>query len=127
MIRRPPRSTRTDTLFPYTTLFRSRSRAKARFISSLKYWTFNQLRPMRCFTIFAMFFIIWRGSSSSAESLSSRISHGSALRHASKARYCLDRKSVAQGKSCSVSVALGGGGNIKKKKRHREEKIRDKI
>src|SRR3546814_2420500 len=25
MIRRPPRSTRTDTLFPYTTLFRSRS------------------------------------------------------------------------------------------------------
>src|SRR3546814_5721488 len=26
MIRRPPRSTRTDTLFPYTTLFRSRGR-----------------------------------------------------------------------------------------------------
>src|SRR3546814_18157892 len=28
MIRRPPRSTRTDTLFPYTTLFRSRRRMK---------------------------------------------------------------------------------------------------
>src|SRR3546814_15106312 len=27
MIRRPPRSTRTDTLFPYTTLFRSSVRA----------------------------------------------------------------------------------------------------
>src|SRR3546814_8885742 len=27
MIRRPPRSTRTDTLFPYTTLFRSKRRA----------------------------------------------------------------------------------------------------
>src|SRR3546814_17016829 len=27
MIRRPPRSTRTDTLFPYTTLFRSPARA----------------------------------------------------------------------------------------------------
>src|SRR3546814_2908494 len=27
MIRRPPRSTRTDTLFPYTTLFRSRTGA----------------------------------------------------------------------------------------------------
>src|SRR3546814_3528262 len=26
MIRRPPRSTRTDTLFPYTTLFRSNAR-----------------------------------------------------------------------------------------------------
>src|SRR6056297_3630408 len=30
MIRRPPRSTRTDTLFPYTTLFRSRGEAGAR-------------------------------------------------------------------------------------------------
>src|SRR3546814_14476400 len=29
MIRRPPRSTRTDTLFPYTTLFRSLDAAKA--------------------------------------------------------------------------------------------------
>src|SRR3546814_6920121 len=29
MIRRPPRSTRTDTLFPYTTLFRSRGMRKA--------------------------------------------------------------------------------------------------
>src|SRR3546814_2646461 len=29
MIRRPPRSTRTDTLFPYTTLFRSRGDAQA--------------------------------------------------------------------------------------------------
>src|SRR3546814_1895487 len=29
MIRRPPRSTRTDTLFPYTTLFRSRAAAGA--------------------------------------------------------------------------------------------------
>src|SRR3546814_1017086 len=28
MIRRPPRSTRTDTLFPYTTLFRSISRSR---------------------------------------------------------------------------------------------------
>src|SRR3546814_13527400 len=27
MVRRPPRSTRTDTLFPYTTLFRSEARA----------------------------------------------------------------------------------------------------
>src|SRR3546814_2216472 len=29
MIRRPPKSTRTDTLFPYTTLFRSRLRRRA--------------------------------------------------------------------------------------------------
>src|SRR3546814_5611665 len=31
MIRRPPRSTRTDTLFPYTTLFRSRICARSSF------------------------------------------------------------------------------------------------
>src|SRR3546814_2096358 len=30
MIRRPPRSTRTDTLFPYTTLFRSNGRDRDR-------------------------------------------------------------------------------------------------
>src|SRR3546814_3519242 len=30
MIRRPPRSTRTDTLYPYTTLFRSSAAATAR-------------------------------------------------------------------------------------------------
>src|SRR3546814_10277924 len=30
MIRRPPRSTRTDTLFPYTTLFRSKIRGDQR-------------------------------------------------------------------------------------------------
>src|SRR3546814_13797270 len=31
MIRRPPRSTRTDTLFPYTTLFRSSFKGRALF------------------------------------------------------------------------------------------------
>src|SRR3546814_9399961 len=36
MIRRPPRSTRTDTLFPYTTLFRSRS------------WSWSLRRSDRC-------------------------------------------------------------------------------
>src|SRR3546814_6582118 len=41
MIRRPPRSTRTDTLFPYTTLFRSRLEPGfGAFL--LRYW---QLRP----------------------------------------------------------------------------------
>src|SRR3546814_20118400 len=39
MIRRPPRSTRTDTLFPYTTLFRSTGQGKtwtARRVGSLR-------------------------------------------------------------------------------------------
>src|SRR3546814_4086372 len=34
MIRRPPRSTRTDTLFPYTTLFRSDRRQADRAVSA---------------------------------------------------------------------------------------------
>src|SRR3546814_14650693 len=38
MIRRPPRSTRTDTLFPYTTLFRSNSKA---FVCPYHAWTFS--------------------------------------------------------------------------------------
>src|SRR3546814_18542372 len=45
MIRRPPRSTRTDTLFPYTTLFRSngmryivRPNATPRGTGSVQFW-----------------------------------------------------------------------------------------
>src|SRR3546814_7099188 len=34
MIRRPPRSTRTDTLFPYTTLFRARRRIEKKVIAA---------------------------------------------------------------------------------------------
>src|SRR3546814_2061414 len=36
MIRRPPRSTRTDTLFPYTTLFRSEITSRATPASRVK-------------------------------------------------------------------------------------------
>src|SRR3546814_17262379 len=47
MIRRPPRSTRTDTLFPYTTLFRSEGGNVARLESGkLLHGPFDILRPM---------------------------------------------------------------------------------
>src|SRR3546814_6219668 len=36
MIRRPPRSTRTDTLFPYTTLFRSQGGVDGRHLAELR-------------------------------------------------------------------------------------------
>src|SRR3546814_17960757 len=39
MIRRPPRSTRTDTLFPYTTLFRSPPAQRQPFIEALSAMT----------------------------------------------------------------------------------------
>src|SRR3546814_2730444 len=35
MIRRPPRSTRTDTLFPYTTLFRSFAASEIRWLAAI--------------------------------------------------------------------------------------------
>src|SRR3546814_16996955 len=38
MIRRPPRSTRTDTLFPYTTLFRSSSQSHVEDRFDLSRW-----------------------------------------------------------------------------------------
>src|SRR3546814_10180713 len=44
MIRRPPRSTRTDTLFPYTTLFRSAGCAPACSRPSSR----TRSRPSRC-------------------------------------------------------------------------------
>src|SRR3546814_16223606 len=40
MVRRPPRSTRTDTLFPYTTLFRSQPFGHARTdATAMKLWS----------------------------------------------------------------------------------------
>src|SRR3546814_13662334 len=48
MIRRPPRSTRTDTLFPYTTLFRSSSSEKSAVsLMSSARWRNEPLRATR--------------------------------------------------------------------------------
>src|SRR3546814_8434375 len=63
MIRRPPRSTRTDTLFPYTTLFRSipfeavKLTAGARYTRETKDGRFfrTELRPGLATGIFAPF------------------------------------------------------------------------
>src|SRR3546814_3675184 len=44
MIRRPPRSTRTDTLFPYTTLFRSQA-GKLRFAERRA--RLDEMNPLR--------------------------------------------------------------------------------
>src|SRR3546814_251865 len=52
MIRRPPRSTRTDTLFPYTTLFRSTASAFANYTGSVDYTTANDQESTGSFTTF---------------------------------------------------------------------------
>src|SRR3546814_3593740 len=46
MIRRPPRSTRTDTLFPYTTLFRSPA-GEDRAVADLWRWRSASTRAIR--------------------------------------------------------------------------------
>src|SRR3546814_6562423 len=43
MIRRPPRSTRTDTLFPYTTLFRSLRGVRAKLATIPRRAAFHQI------------------------------------------------------------------------------------
>src|SRR3546814_5947314 len=47
MIRRPPRSTRTDTLFPYTTLFRSTSDRNSRLRSPSRNPVVHQAAPLK--------------------------------------------------------------------------------
>src|SRR3546814_4401909 len=47
MIRRPPRSTRTDTLFPYTTLFRSDERFALRKLGNVDLLERESLRTLR--------------------------------------------------------------------------------
>src|SRR3546814_20310835 len=96
MIRRPPRSTRTDTLFPYTTLFRS-LQAPA--------------RPSRSSD--------WLISSGGQASRSTHPAWPArtSTRQARRSHRCsTDRKSVVQGKSVSVRVDLGGG-RVSTKKR----------
>src|SRR3546814_16534516 len=111
MIRRPPRSTRTDTLFPYTTLFRSVSRwgssqpptnAKAAPEAS----TMAPIAPRRR--------QICRASSGRAlcwDLCGIQLLGPEGDKYPCKT----DRKSVVKGKSVSVRVDLGGRRIIKKK------------
>src|SRR3546814_20018848 len=90
MIRRPPRSTRTDTLFPYTTLFRSNSRLarSCAFAGSialgcrrLVIWSFRTRPVRRSHTPSWLFSTILAGSF--AEELATNIRFKLLLRQAS--------------------------------------------
>src|SRR3546814_13252790 len=127
MIRRPPRSTRTDTLFPYTTLFRSarirgsspehrlavRQAESASIIADMLPW-FEEMLPK-----------LPRGSNT-AEAIRYTLNHWKGLTrflddgrieldNNTVERAIRDRKSVVEGKSVSVRVDLGGRRIIKKK------------
>src|SRR3546814_20825164 len=125
MLRRPPRSTRTDTLFPYTTLFRSQIR---KLVSVSK----DAIAKVRD-TVGDMATRDSSVSSGAQEEVNRLLGQVAAindgltqgLRTVAEARppiseavgravRCLhDRKRVWEGKSVSVRVALGGRGILK--------------
>src|SRR3546814_15653561 len=114
MIRRPPRSTRTDTLFPYTTLFRSafarrqRQPVAAALRSGARETSPRQPPPLRLWQR-ALFLGFCRRD----PDLCGRRGHLGLSRVDTHPRP--DRTSVVWGKSVSVRVEMGGRRNIKKK------------
>src|SRR3546814_16835173 len=116
MIRRPPRSTRTDTLFPYTTLFRSRPAAGDPLGSRHPPGAASQRRCGRAAAAWCTGAGRKCASPDVGEPASSVIRRGGGASLAAVGGGDgTDRKSVVEGKSVSVRVYLGGRRNIKKK------------
>src|SRR3546814_12578977 len=122
MIRRPPISTRTDTLFPYTTLFRSvrrrgppvRYRRGPRVGAPAAIYTRPQ-NAGRCWRTFPL--PRARASQGQYRTVGSQPTAGRWTNYACRdgSKRPEDRKSAVSGKSVSVSVDLGGRRIIKKK------------
>src|SRR3546814_19349488 len=113
MIRRPPRSTRTDTLCPYTTLFRSQGK--------------GHLAPVDQLSV-APPGVLPGGATSRNEKFRDvryrlAVPGGGLPPHPDgPLRPRLDRKSVVSGKSVSVRLDLGGRSILKKKNITNKEK-----
>src|SRR3546814_13235428 len=139
MIRRPPRSTRTNTLFPYTTLFRSEDVTVGELNAELaelripKGVERDQLERQATKAIVERKLLADEARNrklheSPAYLLQKRRTDelllvqmlrdqiASSLPKPSRAEAETDRKSVVSGTSVSVRVDLGGRRNIKKKK-----------
>src|SRR3546814_3137584 len=100
MIRRPPRSTRTDTLFPYTTLFRSCGMASTTASSSASpcLRSFGRLRGLRlaCSDIQSLWSANHRGSGATIRAGRSEehTSELQSLMRISYAVFCLKKKTM---------------------------------
>src|SRR3546814_12107142 len=122
MIRRPPRSTRTDTLFPYTTLFRS-GRVISRTFRAVRHP--SPTRPARQHSWRA--FVGARTNGSQTRRLTPCLRRGGSQKLAAEAASTRagvmrrvpaaapDRKGVVEGKSVSVRVDPGGRRYLQKK------------
>src|SRR3546814_13575252 len=105
MIRRPPRSTRTDTLFPYTTLFRS---DHVHVLAAEQ----DVGVPLAAQDVVALVAVDHVGAAAAEHAVAAAaaqhgIGAGAAVADV-VARSAGDRKSVVQGKRGSVRVDLGG-------------------
>src|SRR3546814_20007794 len=117
MIRRPPRSTRTDTLVPYTTLFRSSSSSLLRCARNDEITDGKGIGAQHVRGDGAP------GSSRAQPRLSPPLIEHLIGHHRGREGGVeavglaqQDRKSVVEGKSVAERVVLGGGRNLKKKK-----------
>src|SRR3546814_19676873 len=104
MIRRPPRSTRTDTLFPYTTLFRSSRRGLATSQRGGRAECRGSDRRRRAGGARRR----GRRGGRRPDRVAPAAGPAAPVQHG-------DRQSVGQGKSVSVRVELGGRRTIRKK------------
>src|SRR3546814_13051724 len=103
MIRRPPRSTRTDTLFPYTTLFRSRAGRDGpagRASGNGRAW--QPPAPI--------------GQAGGSGADPAHRPYGYGLPGRPRLSGAGERKSVVSGKSVAVRVGFGGRSILKKTK-----------
>src|SRR3546814_19762260 len=120
MIRRPPRSTRTDTLFPYTTLFRSRLLRHLRGPGAAADRQAGKPRRPGLDTDLpggvhdpgghSLRPVLPRSPQRGARPAVSGSPHAAGIGTGP------ERKSVVEGKSGDVRVELGGSCSIKKKK-----------
>src|SRR3546814_11963805 len=109
MIRRPPRSTRTDTLFPYTTLFRSYLPAW-RGHPSLGSENDVNIFPSAPYTGRGRRRFFTRHHKDERRGIAAPLHHSAATAYGSP-----DRTSVVSGKSVSLRVDPGGARTIQKK------------
>src|SRR3546814_17907561 len=132
MIRRPPRSTRIDTLFPYTTLFRS----PVPPTSAITLISSGRLNPCQmarlyvgvlppstdCTAVARKGPMVSAGMIPTSKQISTRISIGNRIQRGASRGACGSapggggRESGVWGRRGGVRGDLGGGRSIKKKK-----------
>src|SRR3546814_1101287 len=102
MIRRPPRSTRTDTLFPYTTLFRSAVLQKKREAWQDLGW----LEPGQAGLVENYMRIYWQQMLESVHRSEEHTSELQSLMRISYAVFCLKKKNSSPQHRIHLNTAL---------------------